>query len=199
MPVERVIIKADEFRTKDTAGNTTFWSGNQYLKTQVNGQFSVGGFQRAPVIVGYGNGNINDKTQFGGYYRLLQSGSPRYTDQPTMTWNWIFDIGADIQYSHQLPGFPMSNDYPDVYSGVLYYSYNGIPNYGTHRFQSTVVGRPLAGGEVRPIGSFTRVIDFVPVGPGTYVFSTPAQGNSWLSTVAFMTKSPVNIELAVTP
>jgi hypothetical protein len=213
LPVERIIIKPNEFRTRASNGDTTFWSGNQYLKTDTNGQFKAGGFQRAPAIAGYNT--ITDRTEYGGYY----------VD------GWIGGNMATVGYSRSgyLPYAP-GNDVFTLYSGsppvmmspgafvsdYLSYSFNGTPNAGTFRIIGDVRGIPNTDGSggVRPIGAFFKLANFTPIGAGTYVFDvtgsnyyqasngvlyTGTMPKFWYTLKFMYTKNPVNLELAVTP
>lgn len=219
MPVERVVIKPDEFRTRDANGNTTFWSGNQYLKTDAAGQFKAGGYERAPCVVGYSS--IYDHAEYGGYYGYawsvagIETASTTYPNVPSVSAYLPYASGNTVT-PFWIGGPPILMSQGAVISDWLMYSFNGIPNYGSYRLLGDVRGVPTGDpsiGGVRPAAIMFKISDFTPVGAGTYTFY---KGNTyyltsngsvytgtipkyWYGLNLFYTKPPVNLELTVTP
>jgi hypothetical protein len=218
LPVEKISITPTEFRTRDDSGNTTFWSGNQYLKTSGGSQFLVGGYQRCPVIAGYGSGaattNIRDETTAGGFYQRATTGAVTSFANHYQIWPAPINFSSVSLTYDYAPGAPMFVD-REISDWLTYY-FNGSPA-GSYRLLGTVYGRTLqndASGQLRPAFIWYKIIDYtLNYGPGTYTFygtatlyntQTGSQVNSTLpKTIApgslHYLSSATSLTLAVTP
>ena len=71
MPIERILIKPDLFRIKNSSDTVIFSTDNKYLKTDSNGVFPAGGNTPSPVFFGTGAGAgwpLQSRPNLGGMY-----------------------------------------------------------------------------------------------------------------------------------
>jgi hypothetical protein len=157
LSIERIKINGTEILTKDANGTQTFWTGNKYVKSDVNATFTAGGNQRTAMIVGSvfetgaqnyihdnstgGAGNFLVYPYTGGapfdsyYARPLPDNIGRYLTLaiPSFDTFWWWSANPGIAAWDAEASFSVGGNY--LFSAPTNYLYNGNISQGTYRLR----------------------------------------------------------------
>lgn len=219
MPIERIKITGDEFRATSINSEITFSSKNLYLKTLSTGSIKVGGYDRAPFLMGYDV--QTDRLAAGGFgvFPTEYSDSLEFIVPFNNDNNWQVTATRPSPYNepyYSADPVNLSEYYWQSYS-LQYsrYSYrDGTTTYGTFRwymaparFSGDVLPILISGGDFSLAGLY-RFPRVGYEGPWTQRPDAPAVGDVTLGPTAnirlakmgiFFTQPSVNLALAVTP
>lgn len=209
MPIERIRITPDEFRTTNANSEITFSSKNLYLKTLASGSIKVGGYDRAPFLQGY---DVQvDRLAVGGFGVF----PIEYSDRLELT---VPFNNANVSITAARGGYsPLALNLNEYYwqSNVVEYSYyryrDGATIYKPFRWYMMPA---RFSGDTLPILAVN--VDYseagyytLPrvgyLGPWTWISSgeTLTLGSTAGIVPAkmglFFTQPPINLALAVTP
>ena len=183
MANKEITINKDRIVVKKLIGSnleTVFSTDNLYLKTDPSGVLKAGGYERCPVVVGYGS--IIDDTRYGGF--------PVF-DSSITGGAWSTDISifcpslVDFSVVGVVPPYPVP--YINADSPVLNIKDPNGANLGTFKWHLDGRGVPQEYWGQYPPGPFARSVYLKEISLSAlssndiYIFPyySPATGQQW--------------------